>query len=400
MKRTLFLRFLWLFITAVYMVFSPSAVFALTNEDISDILHKHPYFSASAGCAQQNTPGTLSDLDKFLQTLADRESGGNIVAQNSHGSASGKYQYIDTTWQSNAQAYYPPAQQYAHAKDAPEAVQDAVAYIEYLNKFNTFQGDLSKMAISHYYPAALSDESLMDKVPRGGNSLTPRQYAQLFIEAISQGLAKDIPLLYSAAPDFQTYLTAKGGAPNALENSQEPVTTTADDFCVNQSQLGDFVFYSQYDKKWSKQAYGSSTVAESGCGPTSLAMVVATLVDRSVTPKETTEYANSHSYYNEKIKGTDWGLFKEGPQHWNLNSEDLGKNMNSAISFVRTGGLVIASGLGPAPFTTLGHIVVIRGVTANGKLLIGDPARPNQQDKEYDADDVSVYVANMWGISK
>ncbi|MCU1453449.1 MAG: transglycosylase [Acidimicrobiales bacterium] len=48
-----------------------------------------------------------------------RESGGNIHAQNPSSSASGKWQFIDSTW-----AGYGG---YAHAKDAPESVQDAKA---------------------------------------------------------------------------------------------------------------------------------------------------------------------------------------------------------------------------------------------------------------------------------
>jgi resuscitation-promoting factor RpfA len=45
-----------------------------------------------------------------------RESGGNLRAQNPVSSASGKYQFLDSTWAGFGG--------YAHAKDAPEAVQD------------------------------------------------------------------------------------------------------------------------------------------------------------------------------------------------------------------------------------------------------------------------------------
>lgn len=48
-----------------------------------------------------------------------RESGGNPRAQNPSSSASGKWQILDSTWGGFGG--------YAHAKDAPEAVQDARA---------------------------------------------------------------------------------------------------------------------------------------------------------------------------------------------------------------------------------------------------------------------------------
>src|SRR5690606_2328989 len=93
-------------------------------------------------------------LERYLQVLASNESGGNPTAANPAGGAYGKYQYIQSTWQSVASTYYPPATQFATANLAPEEVQDAVAYLEYSVKFKTFNGDVFKMAVSHYYPAA------------------------------------------------------------------------------------------------------------------------------------------------------------------------------------------------------------------------------------------------------
>jgi hypothetical protein len=51
--------------------------------------------------------------------VMNRESGGNIHAQNPSSSASGKWQFIDSTWNGYGG--------YAHASDAPESVQDAKA---------------------------------------------------------------------------------------------------------------------------------------------------------------------------------------------------------------------------------------------------------------------------------
>lgn len=48
-----------------------------------------------------------------------RESGGNVAIKNPTSSASGKWQFLDSTWQGHGG--------YAHASDAPESVQDAKA---------------------------------------------------------------------------------------------------------------------------------------------------------------------------------------------------------------------------------------------------------------------------------
>ncbi len=51
-----------------------------------------------------------------------RESGGNIRAQNPRSTASGKWQFLDSTWRR-----IPAASGYAKARHAPEHVQDAAA---------------------------------------------------------------------------------------------------------------------------------------------------------------------------------------------------------------------------------------------------------------------------------
>lgn len=148
-------------------------------------------------------------LTRFLQALAKQESNGNIDAVSGTG-AKGKYQYIDSTWAAHAKQYYPPASKYADALAAPEEVQDALAYIEYSAKFKSFNGDLFKLAISHFYPAANSNPSLLDQYPQG-NVVTPRQYAQQFIQKVNSGSGKEIPIKASQAPEFAKWLAEKGG---------------------------------------------------------------------------------------------------------------------------------------------------------------------------------------------
>lgn len=71
------------------------------------------------------------EVEQILATIRQRESNNNYSRKNSKGSASGAYQFIDSTWQSLAKGV-PGAEQYQHASDAPPEVQDAVArkYVE------------------------------------------------------------------------------------------------------------------------------------------------------------------------------------------------------------------------------------------------------------------------------
>jgi hypothetical protein len=163
-------------------------------------------------CGNNVCGGTTTGGDtitRFLQALAMQENGGKVKGDSGTG-ARGKYQYIDSTWHAHAKQYYPPADKYANANEAPEEVQDALAYIEYSSKFKSYNGDLFKLAVSHFYPAANDNPALLDVYPPG-NVVTPRQYAQQFIQKVNSGLGKDIPIKASQAPDFAMYLAKAGG---------------------------------------------------------------------------------------------------------------------------------------------------------------------------------------------
>lgn len=183
--------------------------------------HRNIPFTDGGGEKENCLPtGGKSDggLDGFLRALAMQESGGDPKIENTSSSASGKYQYIDGTWRSRVSgdgAIYPPGNIYSRAKDAPEAVQDAVAYIEYSKKFKEFNEDLFKLAVSHFYPAANENEDLLDKVPPG-NVITPREYGEAVVKKVEEGYGGDLPLLYKEAPEFDKYATIKpaGDSPN------------------------------------------------------------------------------------------------------------------------------------------------------------------------------------------
>ncbi len=158
---------------------------------------------------------TVNEVERFLQVIAYNESRGNPLADAPGSSATGKYQYTYGTWngvpgQENGAKYlFPPAIEYAEARDAPEAVQDAVAYIEYSQKFRDLDRDLFSLAISHFYPRALTHPEYLDRII-GSNTITPREYANMLIEGIRSGAGQDIPLNYRSAPNFDQYAAEAG----------------------------------------------------------------------------------------------------------------------------------------------------------------------------------------------
>jgi hypothetical protein len=95
-------------------------------------------------------PGTDNDKDKdkananisadtkqIMAAIRTHESGGNYQIQSKNSSATGAYQFLDSSWQELSKKYN-IGKEYKQAKDAPPEVQDAVAakFIEEILKAN------------------------------------------------------------------------------------------------------------------------------------------------------------------------------------------------------------------------------------------------------------------------
>ena len=81
-------------------------------------------------------------VDAVIHGIMMQESGGDYTAQNSTNSASGAYQYIDGTWDNYGG--------YAHAKDAPPAVQDAKMRTDITAARDHFNGDWDRVIAEHF----------------------------------------------------------------------------------------------------------------------------------------------------------------------------------------------------------------------------------------------------------
>lgn len=168
-----------------------------------------------------------------------------------------------------------------------------------------------------------------------------------------------------------------GGSPvqallaNEYFYSSNNIETFGDDA---KSPAGNFVYYDQSDSKWATHAYGNWTIGPSGCGPTSLAMIVATLVDPSVTPVEVADLGTKNNSIVDGVGTIHLRLLAPAASKWGFKYSDIsGDSLDAAVAVTKAGGLVYLSGTGPAPFTGSGHIVVMRGETASGDIIIADP---------------------------
>ena len=142
--------------------------------------------------------------------------------------------------------------------------------------------------------------------------------------------------------------------------------------------------------------YGTDTISSKGCAPTSIAMVLSYLKKSTITPADVVDFTGNKYYVSGS--GSSWSIFGACASHWGVASQSIGCNLDSIISALEAGKPVIAS-MGPGTFTKGGHIIVIRGITADGYFLINDPNKGNYD--KYGTDKFSCNVVmneakNFW----
>jgi hypothetical protein len=144
----------------------------------------------------------------------------------------------------------------------------------------------------------------------------------------------------------------------------------------------EIVYYNQTDARWGALPYGKTgTIATSGCGPAALAIVVSSLTGNAVTPREVAAWSAANGYKCEG-SGSYHSLIPAGGAHFGLAVESLGKDAAGLARALEEGKPVIAI-MRKGHFTSGGHFIVLRGMTAEGRILVADPASVKRSEKEW-----------------
>ena len=86
---------------------------------------------------------------------------------------------------------------------------------------------------------------------------------------------------------------------------------------------GDVPLFLQWDRRWGYRIYGKEMIGLSGCGPTSLAMVIRHFdSDSTVNPYDVAKYSQDNGYVSAD-NFTSWKLFETGLSKYGLESQDV-----------------------------------------------------------------------------
>lgn len=144
------------------------------------------------------------------------------------------------------------------------------------------------------------------------------------------------------------------------------------------------VDYKQGDSRWGKKPYTSTgnkkqTIANSGCGPTSMADIQATWVDSAITPVEMCDFAVEHGYRTPS-NGTAWAFFKAIANAYGYKGFVQTKSMATCRNAIRNGAFVVAS-MGPGYWTSGGHYICLWKID-DTYMYANDPASKTRKKQK------------------
>ena len=126
-------------------------------------------------------------------------------------------------------------------------------------------------------------------------------------------------------------------------------TTASNVITTNGTKTKQPVNYKQYDSRWGNIKYtknntysSKQTIRNSGCGPTSMADIVATFWDKKITPKEMAALSVKHGYRTEN-SGTAWDYFGFVAKQYKAKKFIQTSSFETMRNCLATGGLVVVS---------------------------------------------------------
>ena len=170
-----------------------------------------------------------AQVDAIAATIRELESGGDYTARAPGSTASGAYQFLDSSW-----AGY---EGYARAWLAPPETQDAKAAELIAAILAANAGDVTAVPVSWYLghvPAPGSPEWDTVPAPGAGNRLTPRQYQTRWMTTYQTVVGQDPPSGTAPDPAKASPCTGAAGAvlPGgwALPGPRDLLERTTDQF--------------------------------------------------------------------------------------------------------------------------------------------------------------------------
>lgn len=190
------------------------------------------------------------------------------------------------------------------------------------------------------------------------------------IAELSSRYRQPRPIPLPERPQYAVY-------PELLEPPPEPAEPALTEFIEDGGRTiltGTIpvVYFNQGDPAWRDKPFGTDYIGKYACGPTVMAMIVATLTDTDTDPAKMAVWAYEHGYwcsgsgsYPRIVEGTAKAFGIECKEAKDCTPDTLRAQ-------IRGGGMAVAL-VGPGHFTKSGHFILIHGYSLSGGVLVADP---------------------------
>lgn len=363
------------------------------------------YFVSAGINGISNNPAAIAGIMGNLKV----ESGYNPFAVSGSGIYYGLYQSNSSSMISAVNNAV--GNSYWRSTNAPESINDKALKIEldFLINDQFSSGNRFKSYINSVTSSNL-----------GSSADSARIYAELFMVAVERCIGGSDPLTSSEAKALAISLGigqyansgwqgttsrrneaatvyAKYANSTPTDNINISTTVCSSDGSNHSPYTGtDFPQYFQCDSRWGKLMYGpdgikgprGATICESGCGPTSFAMMATVLLKENILPDEVANVAGKLGMHAQDRTGawvgSSWAITRTLANHYGLQYQDVNTcDINTINQYLRNGWMLHTSGTGSAPFTSNGHYIGIVGLNDAGEWYIANSAGKNNANRYY-----------------
>ena len=165
---------------------------------------------------------------------------------------------------------------------------------------------------------------------------------------------------------------------------------------TEEASMDSVPLFVQWDKRWGYEKYSGNFFAASGCGPTTLSMVVVYLThNREASPLAVAKYSKEAGYSVDG-SGSSWTLISEGCRHYGVKAKTVALDESRMKAELDEGHPIVVN-VGPGDFTDTGHFMVITGYDDEG-FSINDPNSIEKSGKRWLFRNISSQIRAVWSM--
>lgn len=165
---------------------------------------------------------------------------------------------------------------------------------------------------------------------------------------------------------------------------------------TEEASMDSVPLFVQWDKRWGYEKYSGNFFAASGCGPTTLSMVVVYLThNREASPIAVAKYSKEAGYSVDG-SGSSWMLISEGCRHYGVKAKTVALDESRMKAELDEGHPIVVN-VGPGDFTDTGHFMVITGYDDEG-FSINDPNSIEKSGKRWLFRNISSQIRAVWSM--